>query len=118
MIYYTDPATGGQVALDAVQTELYNELVTSFGVHPDNAATVAFLMDAEDPARRVIDWSKLFVGTARGAKLLDIARPWLTTMSKDRTKPEFWASIEEPMGGSQTYRMWTIGRLKWLAGRD
>ena len=114
---YTHPETGAEFELDAFQLELFNELVSEFKIPPASAATIAFYADATEPERRVIDWSRLFCGSAGGSRILGMTRTNLNHLAEHRSKPEFWPSIEEPMGTTSTWRMWFAPRLRLLAAR-
>lgn len=114
---YTHPESGETFELDAFQLELFHELTTEFDIPEASAATIAYYADAVEPEHRIINWSKLFCGAARGAEILGMTRTNINHLADHRGKPDYWPSIEEPLGTTSTWRMWFVPRLRLLAAR-
>lgn len=112
-VSYTDPETGRRHHLDPLQMANYRALVRQ-GVHAEDAAVVAYLMDAIDPAQPVIDWSLILLGSQRVGEMLDVSRAWVSAASRMRDRPEWRACLTHKLGERMMLRLWTVGRTEWL----
>lgn len=114
---YRDPDTGIIHELDRVQRELYREFVEVDGLLPSTAAMLAFHVDSEDPATRVVDWSRVFAGAREFSQLAGRHRGWVSEAAGDAGLPLYQPVIIEHQG-QRTLRLWTRARARLIAARN
>lgn len=113
---YADPETGETIELDPVQADIYHELVREQGIHPRDAAIVAYLMDAVEPQRRRLQLAPLIVHGAAAAQIVGKTASWLNMAAQMIPKPLFWPTLEVQID-RRSIRLWTAARMRYIRGQ-
>lgn len=112
-VVYTDPESGSEIELDPIQADIYRELVREQGIHPRDAAIVAFLMDAIKPEGRRLNLTKLLVNVTGAVPLVGKTPSWLNQAAQMIPKPLFWPTLEVHID-RRIMRLWTAARMRYI----